>query len=318
MALIDQLAGNLVKGAPDRRHARRQPARHIGPGGGGAGDRPGHTTARSAFDIARNPRLGLGEAYMDGRITIEDGDILDLLRAGRRRQSLGGRRRRAQVARQGQVEASSALFRRNPTARARQQRRASLRPRQRPLRLFLDDDLQYSCAYYTDPANSLEQAQRDKKAHIAAKLAPEAGAARARHRLRLGRDGALPQPGRGCRVLGITLSEEQLKVARERAEEAGVADQVQVRADRLSRRRPARSTGSSRSACSSMSAPRITKSSSPSCRDCLRPDGVMLLHTIGKLGKAGQRPTRSPTNISSPATTCRRSARSPRRASGAG
>ena len=37
-------------------------------------------------------------------------------------------------------------------------------------RLFLDDDLQYSCAYFTDPANSLEQAQSDKKAHIAAKL----------------------------------------------------------------------------------------------------------------------------------------------------
>ena len=41
--------------------------------------------------------------------------------------------------------------------------------------MFLDDDLQYSCAYYTDPANSLEQAQSDKKAHIAAKLALEPG-----------------------------------------------------------------------------------------------------------------------------------------------
>ena len=36
--------------------------------------------------------------------------------------------------------------------------------------LFLDDDRQYSCAYFTDPGNSLEQAQADKKAHIAAKL----------------------------------------------------------------------------------------------------------------------------------------------------
>ena len=32
-----------------------------------------------AFDIARNPRLQLGEAYMDGRLIIEDGTILDLL-----------------------------------------------------------------------------------------------------------------------------------------------------------------------------------------------------------------------------------------------
>src|SRR3546814_12493843 len=36
--------------------------------------------------------------------------------------------------------------------------------------LFLDADRQYSCAYFTDPANSLDQAQADKKAHIAAKL----------------------------------------------------------------------------------------------------------------------------------------------------
>ena len=93
--------------------------------------------------------------------------------------------------------------------------------------LFLDDDLQYSCAYFTDPANSLEQAQADKKAHIAAKLAPEAGPARARHRLRLGRDGALPATASpGVDVLGVTLSEEQLKVARQRAADAGVADRV--------------------------------------------------------------------------------------------
>src|SRR6478736_6232063 len=42
-------------------------------------------------------------------------------------------------------------------------------------RLFLDDDMQYSCAYFTDPRNSLEQAQLDKKAHTAAKLALEPG-----------------------------------------------------------------------------------------------------------------------------------------------
>ena len=40
---------------------------------------------------------------------------------------------------------------------------------------FLDADRQYSCAYFTDPANSLEQAQADKKAHIAAKLALKPG-----------------------------------------------------------------------------------------------------------------------------------------------
>src|SRR3954451_20090921 len=53
-------------------------AETYGPGGGK------HLTIRFAdkkvaFDILRNPRLGVGEAYMDGRLTIEDGTILDLL-----------------------------------------------------------------------------------------------------------------------------------------------------------------------------------------------------------------------------------------------
>src|SRR5690242_5073176 len=38
------------------------------------------TDRKVGFDIVRNPRLGLGEAYMDGRLVIEDGTILDLLR----------------------------------------------------------------------------------------------------------------------------------------------------------------------------------------------------------------------------------------------
>ena len=79
MALIDTLLGKLIrKGTltvvmPDGR------ARNFGPGGGNEvtvhlADR------RTAFAIARNPRLGFGEAYMDGRIRIEGGDILDLMR----------------------------------------------------------------------------------------------------------------------------------------------------------------------------------------------------------------------------------------------
>ena len=78
MAMIDQLAGNLVKKGRLTLVMPDGSRREIGPGGGGevtvkVNDR------KAAFDIARNPRLGLGEAYMDGRITIEGGTILDLL-----------------------------------------------------------------------------------------------------------------------------------------------------------------------------------------------------------------------------------------------
>ena len=92
--------------------------------------------------------------------------------------------------------------------------------------LFLDADLQYSCAYFTDPGNSLEQAQLDKKAHIAAKLCLkpgqsvlDIGCGWGGMALYLARDA-------GVEVLGVTLSEEQIAIASERAAEAGVADKV--------------------------------------------------------------------------------------------
>ena len=131
MALIDTLLGKLVrKGTltvvmPDGR------ARNFGPGGG-----PELTVhladRRTAFAIARNPRLGFGEAYMDGRIRIEGGDILDLMRlvVGANRWEDKGAR--AQGAQQGQEEMAGAV----PPQRGgqiAQECRAPLRHRQRPL-----------------------------------------------------------------------------------------------------------------------------------------------------------------------------------------
>jgi len=93
-------------------------------------------------------------------------------------------------------------------------------------RLFLDEDLQYSCAYFTDPGMSLEAAQAAKKAHIAAKLDLQPGA----HILDIGCGwgGLALMLARSADVYvtGITLSTEQLRVARDRASAAGVSDRV--------------------------------------------------------------------------------------------
>ena len=62
--------------------------------------------------------------------------------------------------------------------------------------LFLDRDLQYSCAYFPKGTETLEEAQTAKKRHIAAKLCLDRpGSVGARHRLRLGRHGADPRAG---------------------------------------------------------------------------------------------------------------------------
>lgn len=93
--------------------------------------------------------------------------------------------------------------------------------------LFLDEDWQYSCAYYSRPGIGIDQAQRDKKAHIASKL-------------RIDRTG-MKILDIGCgwgglalylaevadaEILGITLSMEQLQIAQSRAEERGLGDRV--------------------------------------------------------------------------------------------
>ena len=95
--------------------------------------------------------------------------------------------------------------------------------------LFLDVDRQYSCAYFARPDMTLEEAQAAKKAHIAAKLCLkpgmrvlDIGCGWGGLALSLARD-------HGARVLGVTLSQEQHRVATERAQAAGLADRVTFR-----------------------------------------------------------------------------------------
>ena len=168
MALIDNLLGKLIREGQLTVVMPGGKSHTFGPGGGKA------LTARiadrkTAFAIARNPRLGLGEAYMDGRVTVEDGDILDLMQlivGANRWEEKGGARK---ALNKGKKKWRN-LFRRNEAKTSRKNVAHHYDVGNELYRLFLDSDLQYSCAYFTDPANSLEQAQSDKKAHIAAKL----------------------------------------------------------------------------------------------------------------------------------------------------
>ena len=186
---------------------------------------------------------------MDGRLMIEDGTILDLLElvTGSNRWEDGGTRPQARSAR-ASSSSCKALFRRNEPAQGAAQRRPSLRPRRRALRDSSSTTTASIAALISPiPANSLEQAQADKKAHIAAKLDLKAGQRVLDIGCGWGGTALYLHRVAEVDVLGITLSEEQLKVARRRAEEAGVADHVRfelidyrdarraVRPDRLGR-----------------------------------------------------------------------------------
>jgi cyclopropane-fatty-acyl-phospholipid synthase len=246
------------------------------------------TDRKVAFDIIKNPRLGLGEAYMDGRLIIEDGTILDLLEmiVGANRWEDKGEGRAALS--RGKRRLNRLLFRNNPM-RARRNVAHHYDLKDELYELFLDDDKQYSCAYFTNPDNSLEQAQAAKKAHIAAKLALEPGQRVLDIGCGWGGMALYLHKVAGVDVLGITLSERQLKIARERAAAAGVSDNVKFELidyrhlegtfDRIV------SVGMFEHVGAKHYDEFFTK-----CRELLKPEGVMLLHTIGKLGEVSNGP----------------------------
>ncbi|MBA4355960.1 MAG: SAM-dependent methyltransferase, partial [Novosphingobium sp.] len=152
--------------------------------------------------------------------------------------------------------------------------------------LFLDEDRQYTMAYFRDPANSLERAQLDKKALIAAKL--RIGPAMRVLDIGCGWGGLGLYLNRhfGCEVLGVSLAPDQVRFANERAEAAGVADKVKFQLidyrdvtgtfDRIT------SVGM----IEHVGAPHFPEYFAKT-NDLLSPDGVMLTHTIGRTGPPG-------------------------------
>jgi cyclopropane-fatty-acyl-phospholipid synthase len=234
--------------------------------------------------IIRNPQLGAGEAFVDGGLIVEHGDIRDLIDIflGNLRWEDAGHLQNS-VLRRGLGVIKGRIDRINWQSRSKRNVAHHYDLSDRLYDLFLDADRQYSCAYYTDPDNSLEQAQTDKKAHIAAKLFLKPGQTVLDIGCGWGGMALYLNRVADVDVLGITLSEEQLKVARRRAEEAGVADRVKFelidyrnlegRFDRIVSVGMFEHVG-----------PAHYGTFFGKCRSLLAEDGVMLLHTIGRMG----------------------------------
>ncbi|UVO51423.1 cyclopropane-fatty-acyl-phospholipid synthase family protein [Sphingomonas sp. SUN019] len=238
--------------------------------------------------IVRNPGLGAAEMFMDGRLIIESGDIRGLIvllkantlwEAGRKSiEPILPLRLLGSV--------SHRVDRINMARRSKRNVAHHYDLSDRLYDLFLDADRQYSCAYYTDPANTLDQAQADKKAHIAAKLLLKPGMRVLDIGCGWGGLALYLHAKTGADVLGITLSEEQLKVARRRAADGGVADKVRFELidyreltgqfDRIVSVGMFEHVG-----------PPQYRTFFRKCRELLAPDGVMLVHTIGRMGKPG-------------------------------
>jgi len=229
-----------------------------------------------------NPDLRLGELFMDGRLIVERGSIFDFLATVLGAAGAMPRPLLLRIRDQIRLLTRKSISDNNPW-RARRNVAHHYDLDHRLYRLFLDRDFQYSCAYFEYPGQSLEEAQLAKKRLITAKLLVEPDS----RVLDIGSGwGGLglyvKQMGGAADVLGVTLSTEQLSVARERAREQGVEESVRFAL------RDYRDVDGTFDRIVSVGmfehvGPRFYGTYFNKCRELLKPDGVMLLHTIGHL-----------------------------------
>jgi len=180
--------------------------------------------AKAALSIAANPELALGETFMDGTFRIEGGRIYDFLQLTTSQLALRPRSPGLswmQKIRRGAEQANDRLH-----ARSNVHHHYDLTVDF--YRLFLDPDLQYSCAFFETPDATLEQAQVAKKRRLIDKLLLEPGHTALDIGAGWGGLG-LSMVERGARVTGVTLSTEQHRTANERAAALGVTDRADFR-----------------------------------------------------------------------------------------
>jgi len=180
---------------------------------------------RTERRLALSPSLAIGEAYMDGRLILDKGTIYDFLEVLLVNVSKLQRPTWLRAIDFVQ-EVTRRLQHYNPAARSRQNVAYHYDIDGSLYDLFLDPDRQYSCAYFEEDGMSLDDAQIAKKRHIASKLNLSDG-------MRVldigsGWGGLALYLAKTARVdvTGITLSEEQLKIARERAQAEGLTNAV--------------------------------------------------------------------------------------------
>jgi cyclopropane-fatty-acyl-phospholipid synthase len=183
----------------------------------------------TALRLIFNPQLAVGEAYMDGTLTIEEGTLFDFLDVCMKNIGL----KPISYPLSGFTERVRTWLRRidqfNPASRSQANVAHHYDLSDTLYDLFLDSDRQYSCAYVMSESDTIEDAQAQKKRHIAAKLLM-----RPDHRvLDIGSGwgglGLYLGDISGADVTGLTLSKEQHAVSNERAKKAGVSDRVRFK-----------------------------------------------------------------------------------------
>ena len=179
---------------------------------------------RLARQLVTDPELALAEAYMHGRLQMLEGRIYDFLELVLSNLQAKPLPTWTQSFRAGRFMARR-MMQFNPAGRSRRNVAHHYDIDGAIYHLFLDRDRQYSCAYFTEGAD-LEEAQLAKKRHLAAKLAIEPGQRVLDIGSGWGGLGIYLAKAAQCDITGVTLSQEQLKISRERALREGLSRAV--------------------------------------------------------------------------------------------
>lgn len=252
----------------------------------------GQGDERSAFKIYNertvrqllfNPDLAFGEAYMRDDIVVTGGSIYDLIAiffqniARHQKTSLD-------LIGPGLYQLWQKIRGVNSINRSMRNVRRHYDLDERLYRLFLDEDMQYSCAYFEEESEPLDKAQMAKKEHIITKLnLQDSGRILD---IGCGWGGlalSIARSNPSVSIVGVTLSVRQLEVARMRAQRDKLSDRVEFRLqdyrqieekfDRIVSVGMFEHVG-----------PRDYDGFFSKVRDLLKPSGVALLHTIGRTG----------------------------------
>jgi len=201
-------------------------------------------TVRSPRAVAQALRapgqLGIGRAYVAGDLEVDDIDeVMALLEDWKPPPIDGGTKARLMLA----ALAANGLTLPPAPPQAELRPQGTRRTKERDARsvrhhydlppeffaLFLDESMTYSCAIFSRGAQTLEEAQEQKLEMVCTKLALQPGERLLDIGCGWGSFATHAAVRHGVEVTGITLSEPQARVARKRAEDAGVGDRVEIR-----------------------------------------------------------------------------------------
>ncbi len=233
----------------------------------------------------RSPALVVGEAYMDGRLTVEEGTLFDFLTlalVNQRRARLRGDSGFPSLAR----KVLGRIRTRNPVGAARRKISHHYDLKPELFDLFLDSDRQYSCAYFASDNDDIETAQRRKKTHLAAKLLLRPGDRVLDIGSGWGGLGLYLAQQAGVDVTGVTLSHEQHELSNARAAAAGLSERVRFKLqdyrEETGRYERIVSVGMLEHV-----GPGHYREFFGKVRELLTDDGVAVVHTIGRYDAPG-------------------------------